>query len=408
MAPRVASGFRVQARTLGTEFRHVAEHEPARRGLRAEHPEPGQERGGIGVVGVVDDLRAPQAVLRFQTPLRRPHRGKPLAYRVQTRTRGDRRRGGGGGVERVVRPGQREVDLRASHRSVERDTGSSRARPRPHPHIGVRAGAERHAASRSRQPSPQLRPRVVRVDDRHRVVRQILEQLALRARDALDAPEPFEMRRRALSDHSHRRPGESGERRDLATVVRPELDHRAAMPGIEAAERERDSNLVVEVAAGRRDRAQDPEDRGHHLLDRRLAVAAGDADEDEVAEMSSPCRGEVAERPRGIARENERYRSIRRAFDERRRRAARRRRADEVMAVEPRPAHRHEQGSGRRRTRIGADSAKCRVLPRDKEPERRGRLRETHADHQSTPRTFRTDATSLNGSLTPSHSWVVS
>ena len=191
-------------------------------------------------------------------------------------------------------------------------------------------------------------------------------------------------------------------------MIRSELDHRRAMPGIEVAQRERDADLVVEVAAGGGDRTRGPEDRGGHFLDRRLAVAPGDPDQEQIAEAVPPRRGEVAECPHRIAREDERHRIARYTFDQERRRAAPPRVADEVVTIESRPAHGNEQRAPGGGTRVGADPVKHDVPPGRPETERRGRFAEVHPDHRHASNARRAAAVSLNGSLAPLHSWLSS
>ena len=281
-----------------------------------------------------------------------------------------------------MRTGKREIDRHLPRRCVERDAPSPRPGRRAHPHVRAGAGAERDAAAVPRQLPPQSRVRIVGVDHRRRIVGQVLDQLPLCAGDAFDAAEPFEMRRGALGDDPHRRPGQSGEGGDLAGMVRSELDHCGAVPGIDAAQRERDADLVVEIAAGGGDRARSPEDRGDHVLDRGLAVAPGDPDQEKVAEAAPPRRGEPAERLHRIAREDEGDRIVRHPLDQDRDGAAPTGVADEVMPVESRPAHRDEQRAGDGRTRIGADPVKYDVLARRLQTERCGRFAEAHPDHR--------------------------
>src|SRR5690606_26119218 len=98
-------------------------------------------------------------------------------------------------------------------------------------------------------------------------------------------------------DQGDGRRRQAGEPGDLADVVHAELDYRGAVPGLERQQRERDADVVVQVAAGgERGLAEvGGEDRGDHLLDRRLAVAAGHGDERQV-EAAPPAGGDPSER----------------------------------------------------------------------------------------------------------------
>ena len=62
----------------------------------------------------------------------------------------------------------------------------------------------------------------------------------------------------------------------VADAIRAHLDHRAAMRGLEAHQRQRHADVIVEVAVGRHARAPARQDRRRHLLGGGLAVAAAD------------------------------------------------------------------------------------------------------------------------------------
>ena len=398
----------MQARPLGAELGHVAENEPARRWPGAEHSESGSERGGIRVVRIVDDLRAPRAAFRFQAPLRRPNGGETVPNRIAIRTRGDGRRRRRSGVERVVRPGQCELDLDHADGSVEGNASGPRIVRGAHPHVRRSARTEGDAAPISRHFPPECRVGVIGIDDRRRVVRQVLEQLPLGPRNAFDAAESLEMGRRALRDRADGWPGEGSERGDLATMVRTEFHHGGAVLVVELAQRERNADLVVEVAAGRGNGAPGPQNRGDHLLDRGLAVAAGDADQNQVAEAIPPRRGQLSEGANRIGHENERNGDIRRTLDQGRHRPSPAGALDEFVPVEGRTAHRDEQRARRNRARVGTDALKRDILAHRSPTERRGGFAETHPDHRQTSSACPATAASLNGSRAPSRSWLVS
>ena len=65
-------------------------------------------------------------------------------------------------------------------------------------------------------------------------------------------------------------------------MIHAELDHREPVRRVQTEQRERQADVVVEVARRREPRVfadRSREDRRDHLLDRRLAVAARDRDE---------------------------------------------------------------------------------------------------------------------------------
>ena len=104
------------------------------------------------------------------------------------------------------------------------------------------------------------------------------EHLALGAGDAGKVAETLEVLVAGVGDERDRGLRERGERGDLARVIGAHLDHRVAVRGLEAEQRQRHADVVVEVAAGRERRARAGEDRREQFLGGRLAVAAADAE----------------------------------------------------------------------------------------------------------------------------------
>ena len=81
-------------------------------------------------------------------------------------------------------------------------------------------------------------------------------------------------------------------------MVHADLEHRDAMRRPQTEYRQRQADLIVEIAHGRKHLFRTPfdaQDRRGHLLDRRLAVAADDGD-DRQSEAPTPERGERSQR----------------------------------------------------------------------------------------------------------------
>ena len=301
----------------------------------------------------------------------------------------------------------------------------ARARPRPapdgrvdsemRPGPGALAARTRTSAQApvpkemQRRPARHLAPEsgvgVVGIDDRRRVVRQVL-------RTAL--PLPAQLLRccripsRWAGAHCVIAPTDGrakrGERGNLAAMVRAHLHHGGAVPPPSSNSVSGTPISLLRLPRVAEHRAPGAQDRGDHLLDRGLAVAAGDADQDQLAEATPPRRRELSEGANRIPRENERDGDIRRTLDQGRRRTAPAGAFDEIVSVEARAAHRDEQRARGDRARIGADAVKRDVLAGRAQTERRGGFAETHPDHRQPSSACPATAASLNGSRSPSHS----
>ena len=82
-----------------------------------------------------------------------------------------------------------------------------------------------------------------------------------------------------IGDDADGRRGKGGERGELPGVVGAHLDDRVALVVFESQQRQRQADVVVEVAAGGERGGELAQDRGDHLLAGGLAVAACDADD---------------------------------------------------------------------------------------------------------------------------------
>src|SRR5262249_14849136 len=123
---------------------------------------------------------------------------------------------------------------------------------------------------------------------------------------------------------------------DLALLVGADLKHDGLVVGRELQEGERQSPLVVERGFWLQHAPARAEDRGDHLLRRRLAVGAGHRNDGD-GEALTVVRGDVAEGAGGVLEEDEGHAGGDRVGDvvhDQTRRAATRCLRHEVVAVE--------------------------------------------------------------------------
>ncbi len=117
-----------------------------------------------------------------------------------------------------------------------------------------------------------------------------------------------------IVDQRHGRPRQACQVGDLAGVVHAHLDHGGAMTGAQPQQHQRQADVVVEVADGGQHRFHRlqivatlmlAQDGGAHLLDRGLAIAAGDADQRQI-ELAPPVTGQAAQRQAGVGHAQQR------------------------------------------------------------------------------------------------------
>ena len=122
--------------------------------------------------------------------------------------------------------------------------------------------------------TPIARIGVVGVDDRGGGGLEPGNHLSFASGDTVQIAESLEMFRAGVGDQAHRRSREAHQFGHIADAIRAHLDHRAAMQGLQAHQRQRYADVIVEVAVGRQARAPAGQNRGRHALDGGLAVAA--------------------------------------------------------------------------------------------------------------------------------------
>ena len=87
------------------------------------------------------------------------------------------------------------------------------------------------------------------------------------------------MLRTGVGDQADARARDLHQLFDVTATIRPHLDHRAHVAVVQAQQRHRHTQVIVQIAAGGQARPALRQDGGDHLLDRGLAVAAGDTDQ---------------------------------------------------------------------------------------------------------------------------------
>ena len=122
-----------------------------------------------------------------------------------------------------------------------------------------------------------------------------VDRLRVRLGDALDAAEELEVLGADVRDHDDMRAGDRAERRHLAEPAHPHLRDEHPRVGLEAADGQRQPDLVVEAALGPDRRRVRRAQRAEDVLRRRLAGRADDGDDLRVA-LRADERGERRER----------------------------------------------------------------------------------------------------------------
>ena len=301
-AARVVADASVARHGFAAELRHLAEHEPVLARQCAEHVDAGAHRARIRVVGIVDQPGAARSRLELQATRHGAHVLEAGDDRRQPDAGGMGRGGGAERVQHVVAAREPEPHARLLTRQRERELGDEgiafdAALDVRCANLGGRVDAEADCVRAARHGAPEFVERIVGIDHGRARQRECREHLALRARHALEVAETLEMLVARIRHERDRRPGERGERRDLARMIRAHLDHRIAVPGLEPQERQRHADVIVQVAARRQRRSGNGEDCGKQFLGRRLAIAAADA-EDEGLALTAP--GAREGRQRGL------------------------------------------------------------------------------------------------------------
>ncbi len=148
-------------------------------------------------------------------------------------------------------------------------------------HVGGPIEIERHGAAGEARGAGH-HPRVAGVGDQHVVGAGAFEDLGLGVRDRLDRREVLQVRLGDVGPHAHVGLGDPEQRADLAGRAHPELDDghaRRLAVASELEQRQRQADVVVQVAAVAERPVPQRQERGRDFLGRRLARRSGDGDE---------------------------------------------------------------------------------------------------------------------------------
>ena len=174
-------------------------------------------------------------------------------------------------------------------------------------------------------------------------------------------------------------------------MVRTHLHHRKAVLGAEPREREGHADVVVQVAFGRQRRADAPQDRRGHLLDRGLAVAPGHTHQGDP-EAAPPVGGEPAEGLARVDHPDHGQRGGDRPGHERRGGAALPGALHEIVTVDPGARQRDEERARRQGAGVHPAALERHVRTRERPAQEVRRLAGAEPDHErrsasSTPTT---------------------
>ena len=366
LAARIRAHLTVELGAVLADLAHVAEHQRGGRRAGGEHVDRRAHRIGVRVVAVVDHRGAACGFLDLQPARVRTKRAQAL--RDGFRFDADSKRAGCSGkrVAHVVQAGDRERRVGRAGRRAEADLARQPIEPVA---AGDRAAAQAEVelAACARAAAEKVSVRVVRIDHRDAFVAQSVVDRGVLGRDVLDRAHELEVLALRVVDQRHRRARDLGEVRDLAPVVHAELDRAPAVRMAQAEQRERQPDVVVQVAA----RGQHgfftrmlPEDRRQHLLDRGLAVRAGDGNE-RRREARAPVAREIAEAAARVVDHQCRQRVLAAilAVDHRRRGLRRRHCLQKIVAVEALAAQRDEEIARLDRAAVGRHAGEQRVGP---------------------------------------------
>ena len=275
---RADAGLAMQGISVGTELAHVAEDGHPAAGRKRRHGAQRRRRGiGIGVIAVVNDRIA-----------RRAHDARAAADRPIGRDAAD---------DLLVRQAVFDADGRALERRINHvlPVGGDAHRDAPRArddragaaliaevahidraHVTAGREAERHLALAAGHGAQQV---VVPVAEGDGVVRHGVEHGGLFLQDAAAITQELQMRVADDRKEHGRRLHHSGQRRHIAEVRHAHLDDRSLMLRLEPEERERHAELIVEILFGFQRVPALREHGRDHFLGRRLADAAGHAED---------------------------------------------------------------------------------------------------------------------------------
>ena len=263
-----------------------------------ERGERALDRGGIGVVGVVDEHAAVAPLELLPAQRRELDRSRACA---QTPPAAGPR---GHTPPRRRRDWRRDAP-RAAARPARRARRARPARARVPPTSGLPGQATHVAGGLAERGRAQVSApvgREQRLVDGHDGLAaggQRRQQRGLLARDALEIAQELQMLGRDVRDHADVGLGDGGEIGQLADLARAQLADAQRVPRLEPEQRQRQAKAVVVVAMGCECRHVRGAERGEHVLRGRLAIRSGDADH-LPAPRTTHLTGDGPERPQRL------------------------------------------------------------------------------------------------------------
>ena len=184
-------------------------------------------------------------------------------------------------------------------------------------------------------------------------------------------------------------PRDAGQVGDVSRSVAAHLDDGEAVRGVEAGQGQRHAELVVVIALRGQGRPLGRQDGGDHFLDRRLAVAAGNADDGHV-ETLAPGPGNPPHRRLHVLDEQLRQGILDLAADQRRFGAVFAGLAEELVAIVTLAGQRAEQVAGLDATGVVNHAADLDVRADHPTAGQFRHLRKAEVHHAATPSAART------------------
>ena len=265
----------------GAELEHLAEHRhPAAAALAARQARQGRlDRQRAGVVGVVDDDDAAGQPV-YPSPMRRRlHPLRPLHRLGQRHVEGQRDPDRREDVGEVAAAEQPRAHRRRADRSPE---------PRAHAveaevldgargHLRLDVDAERDDPAREPRHPPHD-PVIGGVGHEHGVPRRPRQNLGLGVGNRLDRGEELGVRLGDVRPHPQIGLGDVHEAANLSGTAHSKLHHRHLRPRAQLQQRQRQPDVVVQVAPIPKHPVPPREQRRRQLLGRGLPDAAGHRD----------------------------------------------------------------------------------------------------------------------------------
>jgi hypothetical protein len=168
-------------------------------------------------------------------------------------------------------------------------------------YFGSLIDAESTHHMRYRHGAPGIGVAVVGIDHGNAVRQQAGKDAAFFASHFVHVTHAFEVSALGIGDQGHGRRADRGQVGDFTGMVHAHLDHRRTVRGIQAEQRERQADVVVQVAARRQHGIAELrlEDGCDHFLGCRLAIRAGNGDHRQ-REAGAPGGGEAAQPEAGV------------------------------------------------------------------------------------------------------------